>query len=148
MGTVRRHIFIDAPAEEVWALVGDPARLNEWFPITGCEVSRDDGAADLPPTKRWITLASGLRFEEQIVTLDHDLRRFQYSIINNPIVKSHLGTVDVIADGDSRCLVIYSTDLDPEVMALVIAGAAGEGLQNLRNAFTGDVAGSRRTGAR
>lgn len=148
MGTVRRHIFIDAPAEEVWALVGDPARLNEWFPITGCEVSRDDGAADLPPTKRWITLASGLRFEEQIVTLDHDLRRFQYSIINNPIVKSHLGTVDVIADGDSRCLVIYSTDLDPEVMALVIAGAAGEGLQNLRNAFSGDVAGSRRTGAR
>lgn len=148
MGTVRRHIFIDAPAGEVWALVGDPARLNEWLPITGCEVSRDDGAADLPPTKRWITLASGLRFEEQIVTLDHDLRRFQYSIINNPIVKSHLGTVDVIADGDSRCLVIYSTDLDPEVMALVIAGAAGEGLQNLRNAFTGDVAGSRRTGAR
>ncbi|MFM8858211.1 MAG: SRPBCC family protein [Actinomycetota bacterium] len=147
MGTVRRHIFIDAPAEEVWALVGDPARLNEWFPITGCEVSRDDGAVDLPPTKRWITLASGLRFEEQIVTLDHDLRRFQYSIINNPIIKSHLGTVDVIADGDSRCLVVYSTDLDPEVMALVIAGAAGEGLQNLKDAFTADNAGSRRTGA-
>lgn len=147
MGTVRRHIFIDAPAEGVWALVGDPARLNEWFPITGCEVSRDDGAVDLPPTKRWITLASGLRFEEQIVTLDHDLRRFQYSIINNPIIKSHLGTVDVIADGDSRCLVVYSTDLDPEVMALVIAGAAGEGLQNLKDAFTADNAGSRRTGA-
>jgi hypothetical protein len=147
MGTVRRHIFIDAPAEEVWALVGDPARLNEWFPITGCEVSRDDGDADLPPTKRWITLASGLRFEEQIVTLDHDLRRFQYSIINNPIIKSHLGTVDVIADGDSRCLVVYSTDLDPEVMALVIAGAAGEGLQKLKDAFATSMSGTRRTGA-
>jgi len=147
MGTVRRHIFIDAPAEEVWALAGDPARLNEWFPITGCEVSRDDGAADLPPTKRWITLASGLRFEEKIVTLDHDLRRFQYSIINNPIIKSHLGTVDVIADGDSRCLVVYSTDLDPEVMALVIAGAAGEGLKKLKNTFSSDSTTSQRTGA-
>jgi hypothetical protein len=147
MGTVRRHIFIDAPAEEVWALVGDPARLNEWFPITECEVSRDDGAADLPPTKRWITLASGLRFEEQIVTLDHDLRRFQYSIINNPIIKSHLGTVDVIADGNSRCIVIYATDLDPEVMALVIAGAAGEGLKMLKNTFSSDSTNSQRTGA-
>ena len=146
MGTVRRHIFIDSPAEEVWALVGDPARLHKWFPITGCEVSREDGATDLPPTKRWITLASGLRFEEQIVTLDHDLRRFQYSIINNPIIKSHLGTVDVISDGASRCLVIYSTDLDPEVMALVIAGAAGEGLQNLRDVFTSTNPASQRTG--
>ncbi len=135
MGTVRRHVFVEAPAEVVWALVGDPSRLGEWFPITGCEVARDDGAEHLPPTTRWITLASGLRFEERIVTLDHDLRRFQYSIINNPIVKSHLGTVDVIADGAERCLVMYSTDLDPEVMALVIAGAAGEGLQHLKEMF-------------
>lgn len=135
MGTVRRHMFIEAPAEAVWGLVGDPARLHEWFPITNCEVTREDADATLPPTKRWITLASGLRFEERIVTLDNDLRRFQYSIINNPIVKTHLGTVDVIADGDDRCLVIYSTELEPEVMALVIAGAAGAGLQQLKEIF-------------
>jgi ligand-binding SRPBCC domain-containing protein len=137
VGTVRRHIFIDAPAETVWDLVGDPSRLDEWFPITGCEVARDDGATDLAPNQRWITLASGLRFEERIITLDHDLRRFQYSIVNNPIVKSHLGTVDVIADGDDRCLVVYSTDLEPDVMALVIAGAAGAGLQRLAELFDG-----------
>lgn len=127
----------------MWTVVGDPSRLDEWFPITACEVGRDN--PNLPPNKRWITLESGLRFEESIVTLDHDLRRFQYSIINNPIVKSHLGTVDVIADGDDRCLVIYSTDLEPEVMALVIAGAAGAGLQKLKSTFE-RVSTSRRTG--
>jgi hypothetical protein len=62
-------------------------------------------------------------------------------------VKSHLGTVDVIADGDSRCLVIYATDLDPEVMALVIAGAAGEGLRKLKDSFDATMSGTRRTGA-
>jgi len=50
-------------------------------------------------------------------------------------VKSHLGTVDVIPDGPSRCVVVYSTDLDPEVMALMIAGAAGAGLERLQEIF-------------
>lgn len=123
MGTVRRHVFIARSADDVWGLVGDPARLHEWFPTTATEIQG---------SKRWVSLASGLRFEEDIVTLDHDLRRFQYRIVNNPIVQSHLGTVDVIADGPSRCVVVYSTDADPEVMALMIAGAAGDGLERLR----------------
>ena len=38
MGTVRRHAFIDSPADQVWELVGNPARLHDWFPITSCEV--------------------------------------------------------------------------------------------------------------
>jgi hypothetical protein len=123
VGTVRRHVFIARSADDVWGLVGDPARLHEWFPTTATEIQG---------SKRWVSLASGLRFEEDIVTLDHDLRRFQYRIVNNPIVQSHLGTVDVIADGPSRCVVVYSTDADPEVMALMIAGAAGDGLERLR----------------
>ncbi len=126
MGTVRRHIFIDSPADEVWALVGDPSRLHDWFPITSCEVVGN---------KRWINLASGLRFEEDIITLDHDLRRFQYSIVNNLIVKSHLGTVDVIPDGPNRCMVMYGTDIDPEPMGLIIIGAAGSGLEKLQEIF-------------
>lgn len=126
MGTVRRHEFIARSADEVWSLVGDPARLHEWFPITSCRV---EGA------KRWIDLPSGLRFEEDIVTLDHDLRRFQYTIVNNPIIKHHLGTVDVIPDGDRRCVVVYSTDADPEVMSLMIAGAAGAALATLKDLF-------------
>ena len=130
MGTVRRHVFIDSPADEVWALVGDPARLHEWFPITSCEVVGN---------KRWINLASGLRFEEDIITLDHDLRRFQYSIVNNLIVKSHLGTVDVIPDGPNRCMVMYGTDIDPEPMGLII-GAAGAGLEKLKEIFAANGA--------
>ena len=131
MGTVRRHVFIDSPADEVWALVGDPARLHEWFPITSCEVVGN---------KRWINLASGLRFEEDVITLDHDLRRFQYSIVNNLIVKSHLGTVDVIPDGPNRCMVMYGTDIDPEPMGLIIIGAAGAGLEKLQEIFAANGA--------
>ena len=127
MGTVRRQVFIESPADRVWELVGDPARLHEWFPITECHVEG---------SKRWITLASGLRFEEDIITLDPVLRRFQYRIVNNPIITQHLGTVDVIPDGRHRCCVVYGTDVDPEVMALIIGGAAGAGLDALNDLMT------------
>jgi Polyketide cyclase / dehydrase and lipid transport len=128
MGSIRRHVAIERSAAEVWELVGDPARLHEWFPITGCRV--DLGQT---PPKRWISLASGVTFEEDIVTLDHDLRRFQYTIVNNPLMREHLGTVDVIDDGPHRCLVVYSTNAVPDVFALMIGGAAGAGLTRLRD---------------
>jgi hypothetical protein len=126
MGSVRRHVFINRNADDVWSLVGDPARLHEWFPTSATRIDGDT---------RWITLASGITFEERIVTLDHDLRRFQYTIVNNPIITEHLGTVDVIADGPNRCIVVYSTNMEPEVLALPIAGAAGVGLEKLATLF-------------
>jgi hypothetical protein len=128
MGTVRRHTFVDCNADKVWSFVGAPERLHEWFPITEC---RFEG------NKRWITLAAGIVFEEDIITLDQDLRRFQYKIVNNSLIKFHLGTVDVIPDGDNRCLVMYSTDMDPEVLALPIAGAASLGLEKIKQMFDG-----------
>ena len=128
MGTVRRHAFVECNANKVWSLVGWPERLHEWFPISECRVESN---------KRWITLAAGIVFEEDIITLDHDLRRFQYKIVNNSLIKFHLGTVDVIPDGENRCLVIYSTDMDPEVLALPIAGAASVGLEKVKQMFDG-----------
>ena len=128
MGTVRRHTFVDCNADKVWSFVGAPERLHEWFPITECRVEGN---------KRWITLAAGIVFEEDVITLDQDLRRFQYKIVNNSLIKFHLGTVDVIPDGDNRCLVMYSTDMDPEVLALPIAGAASHGLEKIKQMFDG-----------
>ncbi|MFM7337344.1 MAG: SRPBCC family protein [Actinomycetota bacterium] len=126
MGTVRRHAFVDCDADTVWKFVGAPERLAEWFPVTNCKVEGD---------KRFITLAAGIVFEEDIITLDHDLRRFQYKIVNNSLIKFHLATVDVIADGPTRCVVVYSTDMDPEVLALPIAGAASVGLKKVKEMF-------------
>ena len=128
MATIRRHIFIDRPAEDVWALVGRPELLHEWFPTTGTKLEGD---------KRWIYLASGITFEEDIIMLDHDLRRFQYKIVNNPLITFHLGTVDVVADGPDRCMLMYSTDMEPEVLALPIAGAASVGIAKIKEMFDG-----------
>lgn len=122
-GSVRRHERIARPADEVWALVGDPGRIQEWFP--GIESSTVDGAS------RVIVTGAGIPMPEEIITNDPIQRRFQYRIVTG-MVREHLSTLDVLDLGDGTCLVVYAADADPATMALVIAGAAGNALANLR----------------
>ena len=126
MGSVRRHSLLSASADEVWAFIGRPEALHEWFPITS---SRVEG------NKRWITLPTGIVFEEDILLVDHDLRRFQYTIVNNALITQHLGMYDVIELTPTTCIVIYSTDIEPETLGLAIGAAASSGLAFLRDKF-------------
>ena len=92
-GSVRHEIRVHRPADVVWGLVGDPARLHHWFPgITNCTV---DG------TQRVILLASGMPMPEEITVNDSVMRRFQYRI-TAPIFQYHRGTIDVIDLGDDK----------------------------------------------
>lgn len=124
----RRNVRIARPPEEIWALAGDPARLAEWFP--GIESSSVDG------TTRTVTTGGGLSMVEEIVTNDALQRRFQYRITTS-LFREHLSTVDVIDLCDGSSLVLYSVDADPSTMALVIAGAGGNALENLRALMEG-----------
>ena len=123
MATIRRQVRIARPASEVWAEVGDPAALPRWFP--GVVDAQVDG------TTRVITTASGIPMPEEIVTNDSIQRRFQYRI-TAPIVRNHLGTIDVFDLGDGSSLVSYATDCEPDALALIIGGACGNALHELR----------------
>ena len=123
-GSVRRQVRIARPPDEVWAIVGDPARIQEWFP--GIESSTVDG------TTRVIVTGSGLPMPEEIVTNDPLQRRFQYRI-TAPMFKEHLSTLDVLDLGDGTSVAMYAADADPSTMALVIAGAAGSALEHVRD---------------
>ena len=127
-GSVRRQVRIARPPDEVWAIVGDPARIQEWFP--GIESSTVDG------TTRVIVTDSGLPMPEEIVTNDPLQRLFQYRI-TAPMIREHLSTLDVLDLEDGTSLVVYSADADPSTMALVIAGAAGNALEHLRTMMEG-----------
>jgi hypothetical protein len=123
LGSARHHIRIARSAAAVWDLVGDPARLHEWFPgIISCVV---DGA------NRMITLGSGLSIPEEILVNDPIQRRFQYRI-TAPLFSYHRGTIDVLDLGDDTCVVVYSTDADPRTMALTIGSGTAGALDELK----------------
>jgi carbon monoxide dehydrogenase subunit G len=121
-GTVRREVRINCPADKVWALVGDAVRIPEWFPgIVEAAVEGDT---------RTITTGAGIPMAETF-TSDPLQRRFQYRITGG-LLQEHVSTLDVIDLGNDTCLVVYSVDADPNTMALVIGGAAGNALEHLR----------------
>lgn len=132
IGSIRHEQFVNRAAAEVWALVGDAARLHEWFPgITSCVV---DGSS------RVITMGTGLSMPEEILVNDPVQRRFQYRI-TAPLFQHHRGTIDVIDLDGASCLVVYSTEADPRTMALTIGGGTAAALDELRRQMEGPAGG-------
>jgi len=123
MGTVRRQVRIARSADDVWAVISDPATISQWFP--GIAEASVDGAT------RIVTTESGLPMPEEIITNDAIQRRFQYRLTAG-VVKHHLGTIDVFDLGDGSSLVAYATDCEPDAMALIIGGATGSALAELK----------------
>lgn len=126
MASTRYHVQIDAPADDVWRVVGRPELLHLWFPgIVDCTVEGDT---------RTIVTGNGVPMPERIVLRDDLLRRFQYRI-TAPLFRSHLATLDVLELGAGTCVVVYSTDAEPAVMALVIGGGTLGALRELQRQF-------------
>lgn len=124
MATIRHHTQIDRSPDDVWRAVADAGAISAWFPLI--EESRAEG------DRRFCSLEGGGRLEEQIVTSDDELRRFQYRITGGDMpVEFHLGTVDVLPNGQGS-LVVYSTDVTPDEVADQMNGVLVEGLQGLK----------------
>ena len=94
-------------------------------------------AAGLMEPWKVIASGAGLSLPGRLLTVDRLQRRLQYRI-TAPLFTEHLGTVDVHDLRDGTSLVVYSTDAEPSVMALVIGGAADGALERLRDLLEGD----------
>ncbi len=129
MASVRRQVIINRTADDVYAVIGDPVTIADWFP--GMVNATVDG------TTRIITTESGLPMAEEIVTNDAIQRRFQYRLAPG-FIQDHLGTIDVFDLGDGRSLVAYSTDCEPAALALMIGGATGNALKELKRQLEED----------
>jgi hypothetical protein len=141
MATLRCHTRIQRPADDVWAVIARPERIREWFPGM-LDATVVDGV-------RTITLATGIPLFEDIVTVDHRLRRFQYRVTGPMPMRFHLGTMDVIDDdpvgAGSSCLLVYSTEIEPEPLAFVFDGAITAAAANLARLLDAGELGSEPT---
>jgi carbon monoxide dehydrogenase subunit G len=127
MATLRYDARIAKSPDEVWALVADSSRLADWFDGIDSVVVDDEN--------RTLQLSMGITLVERIVTVDPALRRFQYSIIEGIPVTGHLGTVDVLEDGNGS-RVVYSTECSDD-FAPIMGPSTEAGLNGLKKVLEG-----------
>jgi uncharacterized protein YndB with AHSA1/START domain len=128
MATIRHHAHIARSPNDVWKVVSDAGAISNWFP--GIDTSSVDGSA------RRCSMG-GSELAEEIVTVDDELRRFQYRITDGPMaLEFHLGTVDVLAHDDGS-LVIYSTEVSPDEAKPLFDPAIASGVDGLKRYLEG-----------
>lgn len=123
MAAFHNEILIDASADEVWAVVAAAERQAEWFP--GMVSSTVDG--DI----RTIGTAAGGFMVEQILLVDDDRKRFEYTITGPLQFEHHLGSIQVEPHGGGA-RVVYGQDLRPESLTYVLRAATGDALTGLK----------------
>ena len=110
MASIHKEIPINAPAHEVWDALRDFGALHTRLVPGFVLDTRLDGDA------RIVKFANGVVARELLVDCDDARQRLVYAIVGER-VKQHSASVQVIADGDTRCRAIWIVDVLPHEIA-------------------------------
>ena len=85
---------------------------------------------------RTVTFANGMVVRELIVAIDDKTCRHAWSARGAPLTH-HNASVQVFADGDDKCRVIWIADLMPNEVAETIAEMIQQGLSRMKQTLEG-----------
>lgn len=100
---VRRSTIVDAPIEQVWAILRDFNGHDSWHPAIAKSQIEDGAPSDMIGAVRDFQLADGSRIREQLLSLSDQSRTFEYCIIESPLpLMGYVARVRLlpVTDGD------------------------------------------------
>jgi hypothetical protein len=113
MASIHNDVSLPAPARDVWDAVRDfgalPQRLVPGF-VTACQLDGDT---------RIVTFANGSVAREVLVDCDDIRQRLVYAISSERL-KHYSASVQVIADGEASCRLIWTIDMLPNELAAYV----------------------------
>ncbi len=128
MASIHNEIPLNAPARDVWDAVRDfgalPQRLAPGF-VTDCRL---DGDA------RIVTFANGMVARETLVDCNDARQRLVYAISNDRL-KHYSASVQVIAEGERTCRLVWTIDMLPNELAAYVEGQTKEAVAAIHRAF-------------
>ena len=128
MASIHNDIPLPVPAHRVWEAVRDFGALHERLVpgfVTACTL---DGDA------RIVTFANGSVAREVLIDSDDARQRLVYAI-NNERLKHYSASVQVIAEGEARCRLVWIIDMLPNELAPYVQGQTGEAVAAIHRAF-------------
>lgn len=129
--TVTREVRLDAPANEVWNLIGDFYRLDRWHPgVAECR------RADIEEDEfRIIATKDGGRLLEH---LEHKTTHsYTYTIVRSPLPVRHYESLLEVTTAGDGCAVTWSGSFTPtsDKAEKAVAGIYEAGLKALEERF-------------
>jgi hypothetical protein len=110
MASIHKDIPLPAPAAAVWDAVCDFGALHTRLVPGFVLDTKLDGEA------RIVSFANGTVARELLVDCDDARQRLVYAVISER-VKQHSASVQVIADGEARCRLVWTVDVLPHEIA-------------------------------
>jgi uncharacterized protein YndB with AHSA1/START domain len=139
--TVNINSVIKASPDKVWEMISAIGGLDQWFPIIeSCNV---EGEGEGVGATRICVLGNGATLYERVEEIDHEAKRFCYTITESPMpISNYLGTVklDSTADGNTELTWSAEFDVDEEhreEMSAMMNGALAEGVKGLTQFLEG-----------
>ena len=136
---VQQSLVLNASARDVWAVVGDFDKLNEWHPAVQSIESETTGEGHL----RSLALLGGTkRLIEKLDEADEENFSYSYHIMDGPLpVADFKGTISVSPhEGETGCIVTWVASFEAEGTTeedatAIINGYFTAGLSGLKKQF-------------
>jgi len=128
MASIHNDVTLPASARDVWDAVHDFGALHQRLVpgfVTACSL---DGDA------RIVTFANGSVARETLVDCDDARQRLVYAI-NSERLKHYSASVQVIAEGEAKCRLVWIIDMLPNELAAYVQEQTKAAVTAMHKAF-------------
>jgi len=133
MASIKKEITVKAAPEQVWDAIRDFGAVHERVVPGFVTALRLDGEA------RIVTFSNGSVARELLVDADDEARRLVYAIVGGKLT-AHSASIQVFAEGDAECRVVWTADLLPNELAGYVGAQMDEGAKVMREVLAGPAA--------
>jgi len=125
VATIRKEIEIARSGEFVWDAIRDVGNIHKRLVpgfVVDCKLEGD---------WRTVTFGNGMVARELIVSVDDQTRRHSWAAQGAPLTH-YTASVQVFADGEDKCRVVWIADLMPNGAAEPIGQMIQQGLETMK----------------
>ena len=125
MASIHKEIRVNRPRTYVWDAVRDVGQIHRRLVpgfVVDCRLEGDS---------RYLTFGNGMTIREIIVDVDDQTFRHSWSARGGPLTH-HNASLQVFAEGEDACRLVWIADLLPNDVAGSIAEMIEQGLQAMK----------------
>ena len=109
MKILKEQAVFNSAANNLWQILSDVTRCNWIDTVDNIEMEGDC---------RVFEMAGMGRIKERIIKLDNESMELQYSAVETMApIKHHLATIKISEETENKCLLNWTTEIDPEIFA-------------------------------